>query len=66
MKIPKNIGKGASKLDKVYQILEDIADDLNTIKTKVNATHAKLDADTGVNGTDYASTNNIGTLKTIK
>lgn len=46
--------------------LQDIADDLATLKAKINATNAKLDADAGVTDTNYAALNNVGTLKTLK
>lgn len=46
--------------------LRDIADDLQTIKTKFNATLTKLDADAGVTDTNYNALNAIGTYLTLK
>lgn len=46
--------------------LRDIADDLASIRTKVNATLTKLDADAGVTDTNYSALNAIPALLTIK
>lgn len=44
----------------------DLYDDLNALRAKLIALLAKLDADSGVNGTDFASTLTPAALKTKK
>jgi hypothetical protein len=65
--IKANFGSGGSGITPnrsagtpwLAQILRDMADDFETIRANVNALNAKLDADSGVNDTDYASTLDI-------
>jgi hypothetical protein len=46
------------------KLLEDVATDLATLKTKLESTQTKLDADAGVTDTNYASLGAVGTLLT--
>jgi Skp family chaperone for outer membrane proteins len=46
------------------KLFEDVATDLATLKTKLESTQTKLDADAGVTDTNYASLGAVGTLLT--
>ena len=61
--VSTSYGDGGSKLTpraagtpSLATVLRDIADDLQLLGGRFNSLHAKLDADTGVNDTDFAST----------
>jgi len=57
---------GGSASPSLATALRHTADDLDTLKTKLNATLTKLDADAGVTDTNYSALNVVGTLKTLK
>lgn len=48
----------------LQSVLEGIVDDLTAIRNAVTGLTAKLDADTGIEDTDYASTLNPAALTT--
>lgn len=48
------------------KLWSDLVDDLASIKAKIAGINAKLDADAGVSGTDFAALWNVGVLKTKK
>jgi len=75
-KVKKEMAQGFAS-GELWDVLSDLVDDLEALKTlanEVKADHnallAKLDADAGVNDTDYAATQTTAaadvTLKTIK
>ena len=69
-KISLKLLDGGSGLDPdasiadLREVLSGIVTDMAALRTKLNATLTKLDADTGVNGTNYSSLNAVGTLVT--
>lgn len=67
MALPKDLGQGASgfhgdvavRVRAALEAVEGAVELANELRTDFNALLVKLDADTGVNSTDYAATLSI-------
>lgn len=63
MKIPYNIGDGGAEQDKLWQILNDMASDIEALKSALE-THTHGGVTTGADST--AATETTVTIKTVK
>ena len=57
---------GASGSPSLATVLRELADDLQLLGSRLNALHAKLDADAGITDVDYASTLDVDLSADLK